>query len=58
MEEDDGLQEIVIPAFDVSDRLFGHGPPGEIRNFEIILPFLRLHDPDDFNFTKAVDKIE
>jgi len=58
MEKDDSLQEIMFPAFDVSYRVFGHGPPGKIWYFKIIFLSFRFYYTNDFNFTKAMDEIE
>jgi len=58
MQEKSALQKIMIPAFDISYGMFGHGPPGKIRYLKIISLLFRLYHANDFNFTKAVDKIE
>jgi len=58
MAEEDALEKIMIPAFDISYGMFGHGPPGKIRYLKIIFLLFRLYHTDDFNFTKAMDKIE
>ena len=58
MAEEDALEKIMIPAFDISYGMFGHGPPRKIRYLKIIFLLFRLYHTDDFNFTKAMDKIE
>ena len=48
----------MIPALDISYRMFRHRPPGKIRYFKIIFLLLWFYYTDDLNFTEAVNEIE